>query len=911
MSGLPGMSMLSSVVARLRSLWRGARLRPEIETEMAEEFRHHLELRTEDLIRDGLSPDEAARRARIEFGHVDGHKADARASRGLRALDEIGFSWLDVKLGVRMMARHPGLSLVSVIGMAVAIAIGAGAFGVIESVADPSLPLHEDERVVALQNADTRRAGEADRHSLHDFLYWREALRTVRDLSAFSGARRNLIIPGGGTHPVRIARMTASGFRVARVAPLIGRPLIDADERQGAEPVVVIAHDEWQRLFAGDTGIVGRHVRLDGEVHTIVGVMPEGFRFPVSHRYWVPLRMDPAAHRVGNGPELFIFGRLADGATLEQAQSELAMLGERMAAEHPESHAHLEPRILPYAYPLLDINSLGMVWVLRSLELAVALLLIVVAVNVAVLVYARTATRTGEIAVRSALGASRRRIVTQLFAEAFVLSAVAAALGLLVAVVALDAAQNFLDRATGGEIPFWMEFGVSPRLVAYVAGLAVLAGVIVGVLPALKATGRDLQLGLQVLASRGTQMRLGRTWTVLIIVQVAVAVAALPYAVYVAAQSLERAASAPAYAVDEFLQAWLWYEREETPPRDLAADYEAAARRHYVASAAALLRRLEAEPEVAGVTFASSLPAGEGLGRAEIEVEGSDVRRLVSVNRVDVDFFDVFEIPVLAGRPFAASDSVEGANTVIVDRAFAETLGQTGDVIGRRVRRVRRTGRGEVDRGPWLEIVGVVPVVGLQTDFEAVEPTLYWSVGVAQIEGALAVRVRKGTSPGSVLAQVREITTAIDPALHLDELRTASDAEREQRQSLLFVALGVVAVTGSVLLLSAAGIYAMMSFTVAKRRREIGIRAALGAAPGRLLRSIFARAGAQLGGGVLAGLLIAVAVDRAIGGGPLSREGVVLIPIVASLMLAIGLLAAIAPARRGLAVQPTEALREE
>ena len=878
---------------------------------MAEEFRHHLELRTEELIRRGLTPESAARTARLEFGHVDSHKADARAARGLRMLDDIGFSWLDVRLGVRMLAKYPGLSLVSVIGMAVAMAIGAGAFGVIESVADPSLPLAEDERVLSLQIVDASRAGGVEQRSLHDFLYWRDALRTVTDLAAFSGARRTLVVPGRATEPVRIARMTASGFRVARVAPVLGRPLLDADEQAGAPPVVVIAHEEWQRLFDGDPGVLGRRVRIGAEEHTVVGVMPDGFRFPVSHRYWVPLRLDPVAHPVGGGPELHMFGRLADGATLEQARTELASVGQQMATAHPQTHEHLRPRILPYVFPFLGFDSPGMLWVLRSLKLAVALLLVVASVNVAILVHARTATRTGEIAVRSALGASRRRIVTQLFAEAFVLSAVAAALGLTAAGVGLETAERFLDRATGGELPFWLELGVSAKLVVYVAGLAVLAGVIVGILPALKATGRDLQAGLQLLASRGSQMRLGRTWTTLIVVQVAVTVAALPYALHVAAASVVRGTAAPSYPVEQLLQAELWLESEDVPPAEAAAAHAAALRDRFEAGAAELLRRLEAEPAVVGATLASGLPSGEGFELAEIEIEGTAARQPVRVNRVDANFFAVLDVTVLAGRPFVMADGAAGANAVVVDRAFAEALVPGGSVLGRRVRHVARTERGDVEAGPWLEIVGVVPVMGVQGDLDPVAPMLYEPARPAQGGGALVVRMRSGTSPASYAARLRAITADVDPVLHLEELRPTTDAEREQRQLLLYVAVGVVAVTASVLLLSAAGIYAMTSFTVARRRREIGIRAALGAVPGRLLGSIFARAAAQLGGGVLAGLLLAAVLDLAMGGEMLAREGMVLIPGVAGLMLVVGLLATIVPARRGLAVQPTEALREE
>jgi predicted permease len=808
-----------------------------------------------------------------------------------------------------MLAKHPGLSAVSVIGIAVATAVGAGAFGVIDAVTNPAMPIHQDERVVSLINTNAAQAQNPDRQSLHHFLHWRQSLRTVHDLAAFSGVRRNLIVPGGATEPIRAARMTASGFRVARVAPLLGRPLLEADDRAGAPAVVVVAYDEWKRVFSGDPAIIGRRVRIGAEEHIVVGVMPEGFHFPVRHRYWIPLRLDSAALESAEGPELDVFGRLADGVTLEAAQQELTMLRHRMRSSQPTRDGQLYPRVLPFTYPFMQIHGPGALWMLRGLKLAVALLLVVVAVNVSILIYARTAARTGEIAVRTALGASRRRIVTQLFAEALVLSALAATIGLVVASLALDASERFLDQAMGGELPFWLRFGVSMRLTAYVAGLAVLTSVIVGVVPALKATGRDIQGQLQRLGSRGSKMYLGRTWTMLIVAQVAVAVAALPFGVHIAAQSMYRATAAPGYAVDEFLQASLWFEGDASLAVDAAADQ--ANRAGLREKGAELVRRLESEPAVVGVTFATALPGGEGLDRVALEVDGAAGRHQVSVNHVDVDFFEVYGIWSVAGRRFGAPDGVPGANTAIVNRVLAERLLGDRDVVGRRVRRLMWTSTGDMQAGPWLRIVGVVPETGVQGDFEPTEPTLYQPSAPGEIDGALAVRLRSGASPAGFVSRLRALAAEVDPALHLDELRTAVDADREQRRGLMYVALGVVTVTASVLLLSAAGMFAMMSFIVARRRREIGIRAALGAAPGRLLRSIFARAGAQLGAGVLAGLALAVLVDVGMGGGPLSREGIVLIPAVAVLMLGIGLLAALVPARNGLAVQPTEALREE
>lgn len=356
-------------------------------------------------------------------------------------------SSLDVKLGLRMLVKYPGLSLIATIGMAVAIAIGAGSFAAIYALVDSTLPLDEGDRIVAIQNNRADNPGNPERQAVHDFFLWRDELTSVRDLTAFRMEQhRNLITADGRTELVPVAEMTASGFRVARVAPVLGRPLVDEDERAGAPPVIVIAYEEWQRRFDGDPDVVGRSVRLGNTVHTVVGVMPEGFRFPVQHRYWVPLRLNPSDYERGGGPSIHMFGRLANGITLDQAQAELNTIGRRMAAVFPETHEHLRPQVLPYTHPFLDIDSPTMALAIHTLQFAISLLLVLVSVNVAILVYARTATRVGEIAVRSALGASRQRIVAQLFVEGLVLAAAAAALGLTLASVALGQVERLLDH---------------------------------------------------------------------------------------------------------------------------------------------------------------------------------------------------------------------------------------------------------------------------------------------------------------------------------------------------------------------------------------------------------------------------------------------------------------------------------
>lgn len=557
------MSWVDQTRTRLRLL-----LAPRgTESRMDEEFRFHIEMETERLVREaGLDPQEARRRALVAFGGVEKHKEALRDGRGLAWLT--GMS-LDLRIGLRMLVKYPGLSLVGVLGMAVAVAIGAVSFNVIYTFIDPTLPLDEGDRVVAIQNLNPRLNDEDRRTHLHDLATWREALQAVEELGAYRTIDRNLIAREGRPESVRIAEMTASGFRVARVPPLVGRYFDEEDQRRGAPAVVVIGYDVWQSRFAGEPDVVGRTLQLGSTLHSVIGVMPQGFAFPVNNRIWTPLRLDPLDFERGQAPGIDVFGRLAPSATLDDVQTQLTMIGQRLAADHPETHQHIRPRVLPYPRAFLDSPELA--WVFHLVQLLVTMLLVVVGTNVAVLVHARTTTRTGEIAVRSALGASRGRVVAQLFAEALVLSAAAAAVGLVAAWFTLRRLDALASRIGPGQLPFWMDFGLSPGVVLYVAGLVVLGAVIVGVVPALRATRRHVHAGLQQLGPGRSGMRLGRTWTALIVAQVAVTVAILPWAIVGVDSWLRHRMAGPGFPAAEFLTARLYVDREHAASDDSGA----------------------------------------------------------------------------------------------------------------------------------------------------------------------------------------------------------------------------------------------------------------------------------------------------------------------------------------------------
>ena len=433
------MTTIRRFVLRLLSFFRpGA-----AEAELSREIHSHLQLLEDEFVSKGMPRDEARLAARRAFGGVEQAKEHQRDARGFRWLDN---SRMDFKLGARMLAKYPALSLIGGAGLAVGVAIGAGFFAFLYSFLYATLPVEGGERIVALENWDIDANNEM-RRSMHDLVMWQREMKTVGEIGAFRTIARNVTFAGGSAEAVQVAQITAVGFNITRVTPVIGRAIVAADESAGASPIVVIGYDVWHSRFGGDASVLGRELRLGNVVHTIVGVMPEGYGFPVNHSYWIPLSTDAATFGPREGPDIFIFGRLRDGAAMEQAQAELSALGAQAASAFPLTHARLQPRVMPYAHPILDIQGIT-TRDFTAMQSMISMLALIVAVNVGVLVYARTATRQREIAVRTALGASRRRIVGQLFIEALVLSAAASAAGIGLARFGL--AQGFAIYAAEG-----------------------------------------------------------------------------------------------------------------------------------------------------------------------------------------------------------------------------------------------------------------------------------------------------------------------------------------------------------------------------------------------------------------------------------------------------------------------------
>ena len=818
------------------------------------------------------------------------------------------FSALDFKLGLRMLVKHPGLTAVAGAAMTFAIAVGAGTFEFLRDGMYPRLPLPEGERIVRLHVLDAR-AGERIGVPVADLRLWREQLGSLVGLGGFRSVGRNLRIGDGPLVPVEGLALSASAFDLAARAPLLGRPLVPADEAPDAPPVVVLGHDLWRSRFAGDPDVIGRVLGLGEEQATVVGVVGEDFRFPQPADLYVPLRLGAGAtDGAGDARRVTGFGRLAPGVTLEAAAAELGALGLGAGGDRGAGAAEDTPAVEPFAYPVVSTGGIATDLLFGISALFLAMLMVVVCANVALLLFARAATRESEIVVRSALGASRGRIVAQLFVEAVVLAGVATIAGLGAAAWGLEWALGMV--AAGGALPWWIGDTLSPETVACALLLALFGAAIAGVTPALQMTGRRVQRGLQRGAGRGAGVRLGRLWTGIVVGQVALTVVFMPVVMLMGAVYWKVRSAQPGFASEAFLVAEL--EADGDPAR-----FEAAHRQ--------LRQRLAAEPGVQGVALAEHVWPGWRNETIEIEGTASPADSLWTRRSqqlaVDPGFLELLGARLVAGRGLAAEDAGAEAPVVVVDESFVEVVLGGQNAVGRRIRWVGAPAVRAPDgdpAGPWHEIVGVVADLGLNPHSDLPNRAVVFRPLATSGVTRLSLAARVSGEPEAFATRLRVLALGTDPPLRLEGVQPL--AVRMGRPAADYGAwFRVVAGAGAIaLLLTLAGIYAVMAFTVSRRTREIGVRVALGGLPRQVAAQVFARAVRHVGYGVAAG---GVAIPLFVLAGfqlvepdpalPPPLGSVAILTGYMAAMMAVCLLACVVPLRRALAVEPTEALTAE
>ena len=888
------------------------------ERELDEEVAAHLDEATNDYVSRGLSPQDARYAALRDFGGVTQIKQVHREMRSFTFMN-----WLDFKLGGRMLVKYPGLTVVGGFAMAFAIWVGIVIFQLASLMFYPSLPLTNGDRIVALNLQDVSNSQEEPK-ALYDFMSWRESVRTVDSLGAYRDLSRNLILADGDSRPVVAAEMSWSGFAIADGQPLMGRVLTAADEHPSAPPVAVIGHELWRTRFGSDPNVLGRRVQLGNDDTTIVGVMREGFAFPVSHELWLPLKTATLEQAPRSGPAISIFGMLADGQSIETAQAELTMLGRRAAAAQPATHQHLEPRVTAYAGGMEGSDARFMFLIYSF----IGMLVVLICGNVGLLLFARAASRESDLTVRTALGASRGRIVSQLFSEALVLGGLAAVVGLASADLFLrNWGMTFLEHNLG-RLPFWIDLSLSPATVAAAVVITVLAATVAGVMPALKIT-RGMGDRLKQTTAGSGGLRFGGVWTAVIVAQVAVTVV-FPAVVWFENLQLVRMQDFnPGFAAEQFLAVQL----ERDAAVGSAASIEAAAAERDARTAVTLgeLRsRIAAQPGVTGVTFVQTLPGTGypdrriemGYDAAEIAARGADAPELyrwASVAQIDTAYFNVVDAPILAGRGFNAADAEPTAHVAIVDQSFVDHVLQGRNPIGQQVRFVRRDD--PAGTTGWYDVVGLVGKLDLGAPYlKGPFPGIYLPGTPERFEAVnLMIRVRGG-DPMTVAPQVRSIAAAVDPSMRLVTVQRVNEINDGMLWVIRLWLRVTTAMSSVALLLSLAGLYSVMAFTVARRTREIGVRVALGGSRQRILAAIFRRPLIQMGLGVLAGIAVIVAgtimyphtlMPGADQMGGMSLTTAAMQAGYAALMFGVCMLACVVPTRRALAVEPTVALRTE
>jgi predicted permease len=828
---------------------------------------------------------------------------DRREACGPPAFDSLRFSMLDLKLGGRMLVKHPALTVIATIAVGFAVAVGTVGFEVARQALWPTIPLSEGNAIVALRNWNVADQAEAPA-SRRDYELWRDGLSTITDLSAVEVEERNIAVGAGLGQPQTVANVTASTFALTRVPALMGRTLLEADERGSGEEVVVVGYDFWKNKLDGAADAVGRVIRISGTPVTIVGVMPRGYGFPQRNGVWRPLHLErlPDASRSLR----YVFGRLAPGRTREEATAQVAAIGARAATMFPETNKNVRLQVLslPDAVGFWPEETAV---VLASMNVFLVVLAALLCGNVAMLLFARAVSRERELLVRAALGASRGRLIMQLFAEALLLAAVGAVVGLMVARVVLAAAWTVIEGQSG-PLPFWIDTSLSTTTILYAVGLTLFAAAIAGVVPAVKMTSGGAGARLRAASAGGGGLQFGGVWTAVIVAQIALTTV-LPAALLGVGQDYARETPA-GFPAEAFLTATIAIDRfdgiaasEDTVPAVRALRLEARYR--------ALEDRLRQEPGVLDVTYADQMPLmrhwwgaiemdpGPAAERSERCVGGY----CVGYVSVDPRFFDVVSAPVIRGRALTTADAEHRTRAVLVNEFFVDQVMGGRNPIGRRF---RYSSTREPTAESWFDIVGVVPDLGVNDNPGDLGRARIYHPTLPRETGPLRVAIQVRGDPQRFAVRLFELAHAIDPALRVIDpkpLPRLADSGSPFWLELL------VSFTFVTLMLSLAGVYAVTAFAVARRKREIGVRVALGAQPLHVLTTAFKRPLVQIALGIGVGAILALGFAASVSDVHLDDLGMTAVFVLSTILCCA--LACIVPTRQVLRIQPTEALREE
>ena len=875
-----------SWINRLSNLLR----REDLGRELDEELQFHIDSRVRDNLLAGMTEQAARRDARQRFGNWTLAKEETHEMNIVVTVQTIA---QDLRYALRSLRKSPGFTALAVLAIALGIGANTAVFTVVNGVLLRPLPFGQPERLFLISYKPRVGPFSGGAPQLEDRHYLEFRRRTHAFESVTTFDRDQVTLTGAGD-AVRLpaAFVTSSFFRVLRVKPAMGR-IFTAQEEQPDAGVAVLSEELWRGRLAADPNILGKAITVDGIKRNVIGVMPAGFAFPGDAALWLPLavRVDPG----GNIFSRIVFGRLQPAVSQRQAQAELDALTPQLPGATGESGNRMVAEILP----LKDLLVRGVRKSLLIFMGSVAFVLLIACANVANLLLMKGSLRRQEMAVRTALGASRGRLVRQLLTESAILSLGGALAGLLLAILGTRA---LLALAPAGKIPRISEIHLDAAVIGFALGLGAVTGILFGLLPAVQATGRELRTFISQ-AGRTVTGRSERLRAVLVISEIALTLVMLTGAGLLLKSFLRMRAVDPGFRAENVLTMTV------NLPGSLYATTPVIQAFH-----ARTLEKLSNLPGILAAGAVNCLPLEGPSMFGYLHLDGRQAllpqRYLADRPAVSSDYFRVMGIPLLSGRTFSDQDSSGAPAVAIVNRTVARTFWPGGDALGQRVTFESRPGPGD-----WLTIVGVVDDVR-QSLTEKAHPAVYQSY--TQIRRPVPLRymtfaVRTAIQPASMAPAMRSALQEVDRNQPPQSITTMTDlvainTAEPQFQTRLIAIFAMLA-----LLLAAIGVYGVLACAVAERTREIGIRMALGAEKSDITRMILRRSLLLVTAGVALGVVGALAVTRVLAKFLFEVKPTDLptFLVVAALLAAVALLAGLLPAQRATRVDPLIALRWE
>ena len=872
--------------------------RDRLDRDFDDELESHLQMLSDDNVRGGMSPEEARRAARLRLGGTPASLAEQhRDARGLPALGSI---LQDLRFAFRLLAKDRWYSAAAIAALALGIGANAAGFTIVNAAFLRGLPYGEADRLLVLswQHRSGRRASV----SYPDLQDWRAASRSFEALAAHREGTANISDDRGVPEQISGTWLTANGFGILGPRPLLGRDFTADDERTGANPVVIISHALWQRRYGGDRDVLGRVLRLNGRPSTIIGVVPEGMRFPTDTDVWTPL-IPTKGDLQRNTRTLRVFGRLADGADRRLASTEMQDLAQQLIAAHPDATRDLlGVRVETFTERFIGGAGRSMFLTVMG---AVVLVLLIACANVANLMLSRSTARAQEIAVRLAIGATRWRVVRQLLLESLVLSVIGGSIGLLLARAGVRA---FAVAMQTGGLPYWVVFDVDFVVFLYAAAICVLTAVLFGLAPALHVSRTSTRHVLNEggRSSAGSP-RVRRFGTVMVLTELALTTTLLVGAGLMIRSFVTLASTDLGFALDGLTTMRLRLPESKYSTPD--------ARRAFFER---LEPRLRAIPGVEAAAITNGVPPHDG-GERPIEIDGSQESAraepvFVGTVTITPDFFFVLRAPLIRGRAFNSADGGPGLEAVIVNQRLAAQFFPDADPIGRRIRFTRQTAAADQPADPWRTIVGIVAPIKHGSPQDGYDNAVVYIPYRQETPAAASLLVRSALPPESVMGAVRLEVQRIDPDQPVLSIQTLAQVLADTRWwwatwGTLFGVLAVIA-----LVLSALGLYSVIAYAVVQRTREIGVRMALGSSQTEVCWMVLRSALAQLVAGLALGVAGAFVLGKVLWGGgmiivspgdPLTYLAIMVV------LSVVALTASLIPARRATRIDPMIALRLE